>query len=104
MFVERAFGKRRMFADSPTDRSLGLPLRVGDPALPLLRPDAALDGKAECLLRADKIRGLPDALTEWDAPSARLIARRLLFFLPVFAIVAGFSLYRSKRARYERSS
>jgi hypothetical protein len=32
MFVERAVGKRRMFADSPTGRLLGVDLRVGDPA------------------------------------------------------------------------
>jgi len=96
MFVERAFGKRRMFADSPTGRLLGLGLRVGDPALPLLRPDARLYRKAERLLRADMIRGLPDAVTEWDAPNARLIARRLLFFLLSFAAVGGFSFYRSK--------
>jgi hypothetical protein len=95
MFVERAFGKRRMFADSPTGRMLGLALRVGDSALPLLRPDARLDRNAARLLRADKIRDLPDAITEWDAPNAR----RLLFFLLVFAVVAGFSFYGSKRAR-----
>jgi len=92
-----------MFADSPTGRLLGFDLRVGDPALPLLRPDACLDRKAECLLRANMIRGLPDAATEWDAPNARLIARRLLFFLLVFAAVGGFSFYRSKRARDTRS-
>ena len=30
-FVERAFGGRRLFGDSPTARSLGFGLRVGDP-------------------------------------------------------------------------
>ena len=98
MFVERAFGKRRMFADSPTGRLLGVDLRVGDPALPLLRPDARLDRKAEGLLRADMIRRLPDALTKWDAPNARLIGRRLLFLLLVFGAVGGLGFFRSKRA------
>jgi hypothetical protein len=28
--MERAFGDRRMFADSPTPRTIGLGLRVGD--------------------------------------------------------------------------
>jgi hypothetical protein len=102
MFVERAFGKRRMVADSPTGRSLGLDLRVRDPALPLLRPDARLDKKAERLLRADMIRGLPDAATEWDVPNARLVIRRLLFFVLISAAVGGFSFYRWRRERCKR--
>jgi hypothetical protein len=38
MLIERAFGKRRLFADSPTASALGFGIRVGDPALPLLKP------------------------------------------------------------------
>ena len=41
MFIERAFGKRRMFGDSPTARALGFGMRVGDPALALLKPNVA---------------------------------------------------------------
>jgi hypothetical protein len=49
--AQRAFGKRRMFADSPTARWLGFGLRVGDPALPLLRSEARLNEQAKFLLR-----------------------------------------------------
>jgi hypothetical protein len=97
MLVERAFGKRRMFADSPLARSLGFGLRVGEPALALLRPEASLDSKAERLLRADILRALPEAVTEWDAPNALFIARKLLGFLLVFAALAGLIFYRSRR-------
>jgi hypothetical protein len=45
MLVERAFGKRRKFADSPTARWLGFGLRVGGPALPLLRSEHGLMNK-----------------------------------------------------------
>jgi hypothetical protein len=45
--VERAFGKRRMFADSPAARTVGFGLRVGDPTLALLRPDFRLDDRSE---------------------------------------------------------
>src|ERR1700674_603288 len=40
--IERAFGKRRLFADSPTARALGFGMRVGDPALALLKPKVRL--------------------------------------------------------------
>ena len=41
--VERAFGKRLLFADSPTARAIAM--RIGDPALMLLKPDAHFDGE-----------------------------------------------------------
>lgn len=74
-FVERVFNKRRMFADSPSARLLGFGVRVGDPALPLLRQDAVLDPKAEFLLRAGTLRKLPDPVTSWNAPNWRRVAR-----------------------------
>jgi hypothetical protein len=97
MLVERAFGKRRMFADSPLAGSFGFDLRVGEPALPLLRPEARLDRKAERLLRAAILRALPKAVTEWDAPNALFIARKLAGFLLVFAPLAALIFYRRKR-------
>jgi hypothetical protein len=33
MLIERAFSKRRLFADSPTARALGFGMRVGDPCV-----------------------------------------------------------------------
>ena len=71
-FVERAFGGRRLFGDSPTARNLGFGLRVGDPALPLLRPDARLDARATRLLRVETVRAQPDALAGHDAPNAHV--------------------------------
>lgn len=92
--VERAFGKRRMFADSPTARALGLGLRVSDPALALLRLDVRLDERAEFLLRADTLRALPDPITEWDAPNARRMAYRSLSLLVIGIALAGLISYR----------
>jgi hypothetical protein len=68
MLIERAFGKRRLFADSPTARALGFGMRVGDPALTLLKPGVALEPDAERLLRADILRKLPDPTTPWNGP------------------------------------
>ncbi len=78
-FVERAFGRRRMFADSPTARWLGLGVRMGDPALPLLRPECRLDRRTERLLRASLLRTLPDPITSWNSPNARFLLHRMLF-------------------------
>jgi hypothetical protein len=75
-FVERAFGGRRLFADSPLLRMFGIGVRVGDPALPLLRPDARLDERAERLLHADALRMQQDALAGADALNGRLWAAR----------------------------
>jgi hypothetical protein len=85
-FVERVFNKRRMFADSPSARLLGFGVRVGDPALPLLRPDAVLDPRAEYLLRADTLRKLPDPTTSWNSPNWRRGAR-ILFRIAASAVL-----------------
>lgn len=87
-FIERAFGGRRLFADSPLLRLLGLSARVGDPALPLLRPDADLDDDTRRLLQFDKIRQLPEALADPRSPNLRLWARRLLPLLIPLAVRA----------------
>jgi hypothetical protein len=78
-FVERAFGRRRLFADSPTARWLGFGVRMGDPALPLLRPEVRLDRRTERLLRASLLRTLPDPVTSWNSPNARFVMHRILF-------------------------
>ena len=75
--VERAFGKRRLFADSPTARALGFGIRIGDPALPLLKPEVRLDSRSEWLLRADILRRLPDPTTRWDAPNGHHYIRQV---------------------------
>lgn len=87
-FIERAFGGRRLFADSPLLRSFGIGARVGDPALPLLRPDATLDDEARQRLQFDTIKNLPDALAGAESPNLRLWIRRLL---PLALVLAPFA-------------
>ena len=89
MFVERVFGKRRLFGDSPTGRALGLGLRVGDPALPLLRADAELDPRAQRLLRVGVVSRQPDPLAAHDAPNAHLWLGRAVVWSVVLAFAAG---------------
>ena len=97
MLIERAFGKRRMFADSPTARALGFGMRVGDPALALLKPDVRLHPEAERLLRADLLRALPDPTTEWDSPNGHRWIRRALSLILLLAALAGLGSFLQKR-------
>ena len=85
-FIERMFGGRRLFADSPLLQALGLAIPVADPALPLLRRDTRLDARAEELLRADSLRGLPDAVRQpAESGAGRRVGVRLLALLVVLA-------------------
>jgi hypothetical protein len=86
-FIERAFGGRRIFADSPLLRALGIGARIGDPALPLFRPDPQLDARAARLLQFDKIKNLPDPLADAESPNARVWAVRLVPLLVIGALV-----------------
>ena len=88
-FVERAFGGQRLFGDSPTGMALGIGLRVGDPALPLLRPDVKLEPRAAYLLRAETVRAQPDPLAAHDAPNARLWLGRIIVWSVVGAMLAS---------------
>jgi hypothetical protein len=103
MLIERAFGKRRLFADSPTASTLGFGMRVGDPALPLLKPEARLTPDAERLLRADLLRKLPDPTAQWDAPNGHLWIRRGLGWLLVLAAVVGLSWFTTKKSRSQEA-
>ena len=89
MFVERAFNRHRLFGDSPTGQALGLGLRVGDPALPLLRRDAKLDARSSELLRVSVVQAQPDPTSAHDAPNARLWLGRALVWCAVAAAAAG---------------
>jgi hypothetical protein len=84
-FIERAFGRQRLFADSPLLRGVGISVRVGDPALPLLRPDAALDERSKRLLQFESIKDLPDPLADANTPNAQLWVHRLV---PVIVLAA----------------
>jgi hypothetical protein len=87
-FVERAFGGRRLFADSPLLQRIGLGARVGDPALPLLRPGVRFEPRSEVLVRAEAARALPDPLADHGAPNVRLWLRRAIGLAAVGAVTA----------------
>ena len=98
--VERAFGKRRLFADSPTAGLIGFGMRVGDPALMLLKSEAQFDRETERLIRADVLRALPNPVADWDAPNGRLWIKRGLFAFTILALATGLKiLLRSRLAR-----
>jgi hypothetical protein len=101
-FVERSFGKRRIFADSPTARAIGFGMRVGDPALTLLKPEVSLDPEAERLVRADILRALPNPTTPWNSPNGYLWIRRVLGRLLIGAAVCG--LIFKARHKFDRDS
>jgi hypothetical protein len=88
-FVERAFGGRRMFADSPLLRSIGVAARIGDPALPLLRPDAQLEPQVARKLQFDTIKHLPHAEADPESPNMQLWAHRLVPIALLAALAAG---------------
>jgi hypothetical protein len=100
-FVERSFG-RRMFADSPLLRWLGLAVRVGDPALPLLDNDASLPSDVRRRLQFEKIKSLPDALADVDTPNFQLWAHRLVPAIVLGALVLVGGLIRRPRAGRRR--
>jgi hypothetical protein len=100
--VERAFGKRRLFADSPTAGLMGFGMRVGDPALMLLRLDAKFDPETERLIRADVLRALPDPAADWDDPNGRLWIKRALLALAIVALSIGLKSLLRRRPRRRR--
>ncbi len=103
MFVERVFGGRRLFGDSPTGQALGVGLRVGDPALPLLRPDAALDERARHLLRVATVSQQPDPSAAHDAPNAHLwLGRFIVWSAMLLSLTSAVGLYQRHERRKRR--
>ena len=99
-FVERAFGGRRMFADSPLLQWLGIAARIGDPALPLLRADARLDAFARRALQFERIVNLPDA----QASAEMSMAWRWLHRLAPIVVTGGLLYSSASRRSTPRSS
>jgi hypothetical protein len=97
--VERAFGKRRLFADSPTASLIGFGMRVGDPALMLLRSDAKFNPETEGLIRADVLRALPDPKADYDDPNGRLWIKRALLALAIVALPIALKSFFRRRPR-----
>jgi hypothetical protein len=100
-FIERAFpGRRRLFADSPLLLALGIGVRIGDPALPLLKPDALLSPEARRLLQLDVIKNLPDAVADPYSPNARVwLLQRGLPALVLGAAVGALAARYSSASR-----
>ena len=97
-FIERAFGGRRLFGDSPTGQSLGFGLRVGDPALPLLRPDAQLDARTTGLLRVETVRAQPDPTAAHGSPNAhRWLGRIIVWSVLALALGSAARLFLRRR-------
>ena len=88
-FIGRVFGAdRRIFADSPILRSIGIDMRSGEPALPLLSREATLDPESARRLRLDALRDLPDPAAESGSMSLRQLHHRALVSGAVFAVLA----------------
>jgi hypothetical protein len=102
MFIERMFGGRRLFGDSPTGQALGLGLRVGDPALPLLREEANLDERAKKLLRLSVVSQQAVAFAAHDAPNARVWLGRAIVWSVLLGLVAGSAGFARRHERRKR--
>ena len=88
-----------MFADSPLLRSFGIGARIGDPALPLLRPDAPLGPEPGQKLQFDKIKELPDALADAESANVRRWLVRATPLVVLGALVARFYSSSSRKSR-----
>jgi hypothetical protein len=74
-------------------------MRVGDPALMLLRSDAQFDPETKRRIRADVLRALPDPTTDWDDPNGRLWIKRVLLALAIVAVATGLRSLAQPTAR-----
>ena len=96
--IERVFGMRQLFADSPTLRLLGIRGRLGDPAMPLLRPDVPQAERARRLLRTSALYRLPDPGRGADPHRAHVWAGRVtLAALALLASILALLAYRRAR-------
>jgi hypothetical protein len=98
-FIERAFGERQLFADSPTLRMFGFRGRLGDPAMPLLRPAAPLDERTRRLLRADVLYALPGPGEGAETHAARMWGGRVLAGASAVLLTLTAALAARRRAR-----
>jgi hypothetical protein len=95
-FIERAFGNRQLFADSPTLRMFGVRGRLGDPALPLLRRGVPLDERARRLLRARIVYTLPNPGEGAETHAARIWGGRALAGVSALLLTCT-GLYAARR-------
>jgi hypothetical protein len=85
----------QLFAHLPILGLLGIEVRIGDPALPLLDPDATLDAEHARILRFDELRRLAD--TPWGFEPG-LTARQSARFVAA-GIVGALAAYWLLHAR-----
>jgi hypothetical protein len=93
-FVEHMFS-HQMFAHLPVLGLVGLEARIGDPALPLLRPDAPLTPEQSRLIRFSEIRHLAD--TPWGFEPPLTLGRSLgVLAASAAAMLAAYLLVRAR--------
>jgi hypothetical protein len=104
-FIARVFGpNRRLFADSPIMRAIGVYMRSGEPALPLVKRNAQLPPRSAELLKLEALRQLPDPIAANDSMTLRQLHLRCILISAACVALAGLvALFRSQ-ARGPRQS
>lgn len=104
-FIARVFGpNERIFADSPMMSAIGVYMRSGEPALPLLKRNAQLPARSAALLKLDALRQLPDPIAANDSMSLRqLHLRCMLISVACVALAGMLGLLRGSRRLTRRS-
>lgn len=89
-FIARVFGpNHRLFADSPIMKAIGVYMRSGEPALPLVKRDAQLAPRSASLLKVDALRKLPDPIAANDSISLRQLHLRCLLITTIGMALAA---------------
>ena len=89
-FIARVFGpNHRLFADSPIMSAIGVYIRSGEPALPLVKRNAQLSARGAELLKVDALRQLPDPIAANDSMSLRQLHLRCILLSAACVVLAG---------------
>jgi hypothetical protein len=99
-FIARVFGpNHRLFADSPIMSAIGVYMRSGEPALPLVKRNAQLPARSAALLKVDALRRLPDPIAANDSMTLRQLHFRCILISVACVALAGLvGLLRTKHA------
>jgi hypothetical protein len=79
----------RVFADSPIMSAIGVYMRSGEPALPLLKRNAQLPARSVALLKVDALRKLPDPISANDSINLRQLHFRCILVALASVALAG---------------
>jgi len=89
-FIARVVGpNHRLFADSPIMSAIGVYMRSGEPALPLVKRNAQLPARSAALLKIDALRQLPDPISANDSMSLRQLHFRCILISLACVALAG---------------